>query len=96
MHWDGRGRGGRRLIAGRRDSSEAGMDPDATDTAVARVKSLPPRANSTCRIRHADGHERGGLVGPVVSRRHPGNELMMLHADIATGLEGPGVGVWKS
>ena len=96
LHCDGRGRGGRRLIAGRRDSSEAGMDPSATDTAVAGVKSLPHRANSVCRIRHADGLERGGLGGPPASRRHPGNELMMLHADIATGLEAPRVGVRKS
>ena len=72
------------------------MDPNATDTAVAGVKSAPPRANGTCRIRHADGLERGGLGGPVLSRRHPRNELMMLHADIATGLEAPGVRVRKS
>ena len=72
------------------------MDPSATDTAMVSVKSLPHCANSTCRIRHADGLERGGLGGTAFSRRHPGSELMMLHTDIATGLEAPGVGVRKS
>ena len=72
------------------------MDPSEIDTAAAGLKPLRHRANGTCRIRHADGPERGGLGRRAVSRRHPGKELMMPDAAIATGLEAPGLGVWKS
>ena len=85
-----------RLIAGRRDSSEAGMGLSTIDTAVAGVKALRRRANGTCRLRHADGLERGGLGRPAVLRRHPQNELMMLGAAMATRLEAPRFGVRKS
>ena len=72
------------------------MDTSAIDTAVAGVKPLRHCANDTCRVRYADGLERGVLGRRAVSRRHPGNELMMPGAAIATGLEAPGLGVWKS
>ena len=72
------------------------MDPSAIDIAVAGVKPLRHCANGTCRVGHADGLKRGGLGRRAVSRRHPGNELMMLGAAIATGLEAPELGVRKS
>ena len=65
-------------------------------TAAVGVKPLRHCVSGSCRIRHADGLQRGGLGGRVVSRKHPGNELMMLGAGIATGLEVPGFGVRKS
>ena len=72
------------------------MDPRAIDTAVAGVKVLRRRANGTCRLRRADGLERGGLGRPTVLRGHPRNELMMLGAAMATRLVAPGFGVRKS
>ena len=72
------------------------MDPSAIDTAVAGVKSLRRPANGTCRLRHADGLERGGLGRPAVLRRHPQNELMMLGAAMTTRFEAPGFRVRKS
>ena len=72
------------------------MDPSAIDTTTAGVKPLRHCANGTCRVRHAYGLEREGLGRRAISRRHPGNVLMMLGAAIATGLEAPGFGVRKS
>ena len=65
-------------------------------TAAVGVKPLRHCANGTCRIRHADGQQRGGLGGRAVSRKHPGNELMMLGAAMATRLKAPAFEVRKS